>query len=187
MRRCALNTDALSFLQPCQLKNLTTTLMAIQLYFQGPSRYHTASSLWLGQESPRQGLDNFGYLMTNFENLFWNTLAYWPVDRQNGSASYTRNGGPEGLLVLGPYDGPAPQHGQVQIPESCFFYEDDRFDLLTRPTHVRYTPFLLRGMATALKDRLLTQHAGSKPFVFWVRYDGNPNRPGVLRIRRHQW
>ena len=160
--------------------------MAIQRYFQGPSRYHRASDTWLAQPSPENGLDNFGYLMATFDTLEWNTADGQLFGGPNHSAGYTRNGGPEGLLILGSYDGPASNYGLVQISDECFFYEDDRFGPLVRPRYAQNTPFLLRGMATALKERVQLHHAGAKPFVFWVRYDGTPNRPGVLNIRRHQ-
>jgi hypothetical protein len=161
--------------------------MAIQRYFQRPSTYATASRLWLASPSPQADVDNFGYLIATFNTLAWNTVVCWPVEQLNCSASYTRNGGPEGLLVPGPYNGPIPNHGEVQISDECFFYEDDRLGPLVRPIYTQNTPFLLRGMATALKERVQPHHAGAKPFVFWVRYDGNPNQPGVLSIRRHQW
>jgi len=157
--------------------------MALQLYFQRESKYWSASSQWLALSSPENGLNNLGYLMTTFETLVWDTVAYWPVEPPNGSASYTRNNGPEGLLVLGPFNGLIPEYGEVQIPDNRFFYEDAP----EMPVRVIDTPFLLRGMATALKERVQPHHAGAKPFVFWVRYDGTPNRPGVLNIRRHQW
>jgi hypothetical protein len=157
--------------------------MAIQRYFQGPSRYHRASDTWLALPSPENGLDNFGYLMATLHTLEWNTADGQLFGGPNQSASYTRNNGPEGLLALGPYNGPIPGVGNVQIPEGCFFYEDAP----EMPEHLIDTPFLLRGLATALRDRLPALQSVSKPFVFWVRYDGAPNRPGVLSIRRHQW
>ena len=161
--------------------------MAMQRYFQRSSRYWTASCAWLEQVSHQGGLDNFGALTTTVETLIWDTAVYWPVELPNRSASYLRNGGPEGLLVLGPHTGPLPNYGEIQIPDSCFFYEDERVGLLEKPIHLEDTPFLLRGMATGLKERLHPEQTASKPFVFWVRYDGNPNRQGVLKIRRHQW
>jgi hypothetical protein len=165
--------------------------MAIQRYFTRTSRYWTASSAWLNQASPAAGQNNFEYLIANFQILTWNTAAFWPVNEQNRSASYTRNGGPGGRLILGPFignlpqiDGPKFNLENINIGRECFFYDDPNLSENQTPENTQDTPFLIRGIATALVSRLRADKSLSIKPLFWAHYDGSPNAPGSLSIQR---
>jgi hypothetical protein len=185
--------------------------MARQKYFFQGSFYKEACRNWLNCFIGNNHQTVFDCLKNTARNLVWDTQAQWVTNpaTTNSSAEY------QGLLVLG-VQKTADQmaaftdqlllgqgeeidnglNGQLQIIDGAlkdpngnykyFFYECPHLNVLCQPEDVRDTPFIVRGMASALKDEVsMLGEAFPLPLVFWVSYKKNVvGGAGTLKIRK---
>jgi hypothetical protein len=127
--------------------------MAIQSYFQRKSIYHDHALAWLrAKNAATSGQTNFDFLMANV-----GTVLTWETGDWNKSAPYTRHNNRTERLILGPI-GNLAEHGGVgtlkAIGKDEFFYVDGNTPLDEAPKNAQDTPFIIRGIATALRDCL---------------------------------
>jgi hypothetical protein len=110
--------------------------MPKQVYFTPKgSKYKDAANFFLNLGSSEQSLTNFQLLMDPKKpTLSWNTISVWPGNKgQNMSADHS---------------------GEVTLRDTDFKYQGDRGADDGFPPDVQDTPFIVRGIASALRDRL---------------------------------
>jgi hypothetical protein len=137
--------------------------MAIQKYFKTArnslSKYYIQSLAWL--RSPHVGnltLTNFQFLMRNI-----GTVVTWETGKWNRSAKYTGSENKTAPLILGPIsNGPTPN--VPELTDSEFFYVDESFEFNKTPGNPQDTPFIIRGIATALTVCLSEPVFGELPY-----------------------
>jgi len=137
--------------------------MAIQTYFQKDSDYHNHSLSWL--RSPHGAdptLTNFQFLMQNV-----GSVVAWKTGAWNTSADYTRVRNRTERLILGPINSVTIEGRNCPLTTISlheFFYVDDNTRIDEVPTYLQDTPFIIRGIATALRDCLNERIDGQLPY-----------------------
>jgi len=137
--------------------------MAIQAYFQKDSDYHNHSLIWLRSPHGAEPTPtNFQFLMQNV-----GSVVTWKTGAWNTSADYTRVRNRTERLILGPineFTDPGRNCPLSTISLHEFFYVDDNTRIDEVPTYLPDTPFIIRGIATALRDCLSEVIDGKRPY-----------------------
>jgi hypothetical protein len=155
--------------------------MAIQTYHdttrRKPSKFYINSLEWLrSNHVVTPHLTNFQFLMQNIGfGVTWRTCASW-----NTSARFPRRGEETAPLILGPIDhamipGRVPRIKTIAHDE--FFYEDPNFGHNEVPNNNKDTPFIIQGIATALRVCLTQTIDGTQPYIntrfYMAKYESN--------------
>ena len=143
--------------------------MAIQTYFQQYSLYHDEALAWLRLNNvAHPTLSNFQFLMNHPGAVItWNT-GHW-----NNSAPYPGAANRTERLILGPINHITIQGRNCPVPRISndeFFYVDDNTPINAAPANSQDTPFIIRGIATALKDCLRVDRPHFKNRFYSVRF-----------------